>query len=54
MKSWLNVPTSDLGTVYDKIALHHTQQKAQIGRDTAFQKARVELRHQSEFWSDVV
>ena len=54
MKSWLNVSTGDLGTVNDKTMLHHTKQKAQISRDTAFQKARVQLRHQLQFWLEVV
>ena len=54
MKSWLKVSTGDLGTVHDKITLHHTQQKAKISRDTALLKASVQLRHQSEFHLDVV
>uniref|UniRef100_M4B6U9 Uncharacterized protein n=1 Tax=Hyaloperonospora arabidopsidis (strain Emoy2) TaxID=559515 RepID=M4B6U9_HYAAE len=41
MKAWIRVSTGDISTVYKKLTLHHTQQRAQISRDTAFQKARV-------------
>ena len=49
IKDCLHVSTGNLGTVYDNITLNHTQQLAQISRDTAFQKAMVQLRHPSEF-----
>uniref|UniRef100_M4BFX2 Uncharacterized protein n=1 Tax=Hyaloperonospora arabidopsidis (strain Emoy2) TaxID=559515 RepID=M4BFX2_HYAAE len=53
MKSWIRVSTGDISTVYEKLTLHHTQQRAQISRDTAFQKNRVLLRLQPKFWFDV-
>uniref|UniRef100_M4BNK2 Uncharacterized protein n=1 Tax=Hyaloperonospora arabidopsidis (strain Emoy2) TaxID=559515 RepID=M4BNK2_HYAAE len=53
MKDWIRVSTGDISTVYEKLMLHHTQQRAQISRDTAYQKARVLLKLQPKFWSDV-
>ena len=40
--------------VYEKIIRHHTQQRAQISRYTSFQRMRVQVGHQSVFWSEGV
>ncbi|TDH64778.1 uncharacterized protein CCR75_002115 [Bremia lactucae] len=53
MKAWMRVSTGDMSTVYEKLTLHHTQQRAQISHDTAFVKARVFLKLHSKFRSDV-